>query len=217
VGREKALGISFADLQAVGSSIECQICREDASAEIEKIAEKATSEASASSRVVVNPTLLENPSSEMNVDSAFDYIELGEGNHICNSVDEEKSDSNLSLLAIDVSIDHKHKKLASKSSSKKKSPVGNGASKCFFLETLTLKQLEEFLYEWLIAGVDEEKLAQMSVRKETGPHESDIDRTSCPHVTSEHEFQLIINRVKETQQSFEDSFAIMNEKLEKKR
>jgi len=226
VGKEKALGIPLGDLLDIGSSIECRDCREETLAEIKKVAEKESSAASASmpnksSRVVMKSMLLDKSSlqldNEKSFDAAFDYVALEEGNHIPNDSNEEKSDCDLSFLAIDVAIDLKQKKSSNKNSNKNKNSAESvqETEQNFFLETITSKQLEGFLYEWLIAGVDEEKLVQMSIRKESGTCESDTYRISFPVVASEGELQMITKMVIEAQRSFKKSLESMDIGLEK--
>jgi hypothetical protein len=226
VGREKALGIPLGELLNIGSSIECRDCREDTLAEIKKIAEKESSAASASmpnkpSRVVMKSMLLEKSSlqldNEKNFDAAFDYVVLEEGNHVPNDSNEEKSDCDLSFLVIDVAIDLKQKTFSNKNSNKNKNSAENvqETEQSFCLEMITSKQLEGFLYEWLIAGVDEEKLVQLSIRKKSEPCESDNDRINFPVAASECELQMITKMVIEAQRSFKKSLENMDTGLEK--
>ncbi len=225
VGKEKALGISLEELLDIGSSIGCRMCRDETLAELNKIAGNEYSSAAAKpSRIVMKPEIVEKPSAateDINIDAAFDYIAMEEGNHIPNDgnveQEEEKSDSTISFLAKDVAIDPKQKKSANKNGNKKKNVTGSVSTmeRYLYLEPLTAKQLEEFLSEWLIAGVDEEKLVQTCVRNDTGP-DSD-GKAAFPVVTTEDELQRIKDGVVDLQISLKASLDDMNMNLEKMR
>ena len=226
-GKQKAVGIPFGDLLNAGNSIECRLCREETLAEMKKTATKeidaglAAEIPTKSSRLVMEPKILETPSpksdEEMNIEAAFDYVALEEGNHVTKEIqnehDTEKSDSNLSFLAIDVASDSKKR---STNKNDKKISVGNVATtdQQFFLETLTAQQLEEFLYEWLIAGFDDDKLAQTSIRKETGPSENEIDKAPFPVGISKNQLNWVQKRVDETQGCYKKCLDTMISKLE---
>ena len=222
VGKEKASGIPLRELVDNASSIESRVCRVETLAEINKIAGNESSSASVKSpRIVMNPTVLENPTpqaTDQSIDAAFDYVALEEGNHIPkksnDEQDEEKLDSNISFLVTEVIIDSKQKK-----GNKKKNQTGTTttAERYLYLETLSSEQLEEFLCEWLIAGVDEEKLVQMSIRKETEACENDVGKTAFPVVASDVEIQGIKHGVIKTQLSLKESLHNMNSGLERMR
>ena len=244
MGKDKALGISFQDLKDIASSIQCQSCREDTLSEIKKLMEKAKGTASSiktSSRIVMQSSLLEKPYSslgkDVNIDSAFDYVALEEGNHIplnhdpgstgdvdeYNCSDEEILKTSLSFVVGDSSVDSSvdSNKSAGKRSAnnnnnnnKKKNYIHNmpATEKYLFLQEITSSRMDDFLYEWLIAGVDEESLVEMSVREEdefsnklaitAESNEEDNDRITCSVVTSD----MIKKKVTETQQNFIRSF-----------
>jgi hypothetical protein len=231
MGKEKALGISFQDLKDIASSIQCQSCREDTLSEIKKLVEKAKGTASStrtSSRIVMKSSLLEKPYSslgkEVDIDSAFDYVALEEGNHIplnhytgstgdvdeYNCSDEEILKTNLSFVVADSLVDSNKSTGKRSTNNNKKNFINNipATEQYLFLQEISSSQMDDFLYECLIAGVDEESLVQMSVREEDEfgnnsaiteeSNEEDNDRITCSVVTSD----MIKNKVTETQQNF---------------
>mmetsp|Transcript_20392 Transcript_20392/g.47889 ORF Transcript_20392/g.47889 Transcript_20392/m.47889 type:complete len:1238 (+) Transcript_20392:272-3985(+) len=226
VGREKALGIPYGDLLNGGASIDCRFCREEALTEIKNTAIQDLDAGSAdirtkTSRLVMEPKILEKPSpqsdEDMNIEAAFDYVALEEGTHVMkkkwNEHEIENCDSNLSFLALDVSTDPKKR---STNKNDKKASAGNVATteQHFFLETITTKQLEEFLYEWLIVGVDDNKLSQTSIRKATGESENEIGEAPLPVAISKDELNWVQKRVDETQGCNKNCFDTMIGKLE---
>ncbi len=223
VGKEKALGIPLGELLEIGSSIECGVCRKDTMTEINKITVDV-SESEKSSRVILNPDILEPPPTpdDKSIDAAFDYVAMEEGHHIpkngnVEEKEDEKSDSNLSFLVRDVTIDPKQKKSANKNGNKKKNNTSSVArtERCLYLESFISTQLEEFLSEWLIAGVDEEKLVQTCVRIETGPREDGDGKATFPVVTTEAELQKIKNGTIDLQISLKETLDDMDMGLDK--
>lgn len=104
-GQEKATGISMQELLDIASSIECEVCRTETLAEVNRLfgepaetgsscanEENSTSDktlARKSPVVVLNPSVLENKSAssaglEVGVEAAFDYVALEEGHHLPN-------------------------------------------------------------------------------------------------------------------------------------
>ena len=224
VGKEKALGIPIKELIDNASSILSGTCRVETLVEInKKIGAKESNPTEKSSRIVMNPTILEKPTpktdDDKDIDAAFDYVALEEGNHTPKTEqdykEEEKSDSNISFLATEVTIDSKPKK-----GNKKKNQTSDATSSSeqfLFLESFTNEQLEELLFEWLIAGVDEEKIVGMSIRNEEEPRENDAGKTAFPVMTSDTELEGIKEGVMKTQMNLKQSLETMNHDLEKMR
>lgn len=224
VGKDKALGIPLEELIDNVSTIQSRICRAETSREVNKIfGQESSSPTAKSSRIVMNPTVLEKPppqpDNDADVDAAFDYVALEEGNHTPKIDDgdkeEEKSDSNMSFLAKDVTIDAKPKK-----GNKKKNQAGDAtktSERVLFFESLTTEQLEEFLWEWLIAGVDETKFVRMSIRNEEEPHKKDAGSIAFPVIASDDVVERIKEKVIDVQISLKKDLDAMNKGLEKMR
>jgi len=239
MGKEKGLGISFQDLNDIASSIQCQLCRDNALSEIKKLAGKGKG-AAKTSRVVMKSSLLEKPSSSLereinNIASAFDYVALEEGNFISlnsnpasteivdeyNCSDEETLEFNLSFVVADLLVDSNS--TGKRTTNNKKRVVSNvpTTDQYLFFQEITGNQIDNFLYEWLIAGVDEEALVQMSVKEEEKPgnepaivansKKDDVARIAHPVVASD----MIKKNVTETQQYYMRSFDELDFEMQK--
>lgn len=232
-GKERAVGIAFQALIDAASAIRCKSCRESTLLEIKALMNKArcTASSTKTSGVVMNSSLLEKPCLSSNQESddivsAFDYVELEEGHykpitssHRTGSVDEydcfdeETVNSNISFALADLPV---NSKIAGKRSTAKMKSSTNDLStteQFLFFEHITINQIDDFLYEWLVAGVDEEKLIETTIsdEQEKLKNGSEISSIEFPIEKAES----IKNEVIITQQHFISSLGELDVKMEK--
>eukprot|EP00980_Cylindrotheca_fusiformis_P011098 scaffold2553_cov138-Cylindrotheca_fusiformis.AAC.6 len=140
------LGIPYRTLQDACSNVACYNCRQEATAEVEKMRNQKTP-------IVLNASCLREESKSRTsaiVDSAFDYVALEEGHHRL-AMEEEEVDLDTCLSFV-----------LSDAKAKSAAPIGDPH---LFMQAMTSKHLDALAEYWLPCGIEEDVMVTTVVQE----------------------------------------------------
>jgi hypothetical protein len=173
-GGNHPLGIPLQTLQDACSNVACYPCRQEATAEVEKMRVQGIP-------IVLNTVcLLEESKAQTGaaVDSAFDYVALEEGHHTpAPQVEEEEPDLKTSLSFA-----------LSEAKTKASAPAGTPQ---LYLQAVTSKHLDTLAEHWLPCGIEEDVMVTTVVQDES----SQLSEHQATKVLNSEEMRKIQEKV----------------------